>query len=596
MGGYVVGLCLGTVLAPICIRVIKTKMDADEHYQRPNNNNSDCPLDNQQPTRKEEPNNDYAVSNRNNISVPRPINYKEEGAIEYELTDYQLQNDIEETIHSFDSFHTINNSLSHSSSSNSIVDNTNNNRTSIQSRQSIDAPSSMDAPSSNIDDVHLFEIHDSWLSASNDSNDNGSHIMMDDGGGLLKLKEQVCNDDDDEARDDNNNNNEQQRPITVGDDNRGALNGNMMTQSTINTNESSAEIMKNLVVKCLVRNNCKGTTSRAIKGGVRVDKGGKLYERQDPPSLDDYETIRSKQQQQQQQKKQMHQVVSQVNNEHHDMTIHNNNNDNNGDISASASIISRCEQERQSMNMIHTNNNNNTSGGMNSSGASVVSRMSSTPPRPDVVRYYTHNNSNMSNMSVQESSSRPDIVRYTTPGSNMSIPESSSSIAPYKSRSSTNMLMSINESPSMMSRQQYYKRRLLERGSSSSIANYSNKLPQPYQYQMGGRQQHSSLPSRHDVLIHNTSAPTIHNQCQSSFSYSTNAQLLGTTPPSLPGVVELNPIMEEEEEERLSLRQQTTAVLLGQSDMRRQRYKELLKQQQKQMRHDGVASVASSPI
>ena len=67
MGGYVVGLCLGTVLAPICICVMKTKMDADEP------NNSDHPLDNQQLTRRqEEPNDDYAVSNRNNISVPRP--------------------------------------------------------------------------------------------------------------------------------------------------------------------------------------------------------------------------------------------------------------------------------------------------------------------------------------------------------------------------------------------------------------------------------------------------------------------------------------------------------------------------------------------
>ena len=104
-------------------------------------------------------------------------------------------------------------SLSHSFSSNSIVDNTNNNRISIQSRLSIDAPSSIDAKyytnnsndekdylseaENNIDNVHLFEIHDSWLTASNDSNDSNdrsSHIIMDDGGGLLKLKEKVCND------------------------------------------------------------------------------------------------------------------------------------------------------------------------------------------------------------------------------------------------------------------------------------------------------------------------------------------------------------------------------------------------------------------
>lgn len=73
MGGYVVGLCLGTVLAPICIRVIKTKMDAvDEQHQRPTNNNSDCPIDNQQPRRQEEPNDDYVANNRNNASVPVP--------------------------------------------------------------------------------------------------------------------------------------------------------------------------------------------------------------------------------------------------------------------------------------------------------------------------------------------------------------------------------------------------------------------------------------------------------------------------------------------------------------------------------------------
>ena len=355
-------------------------------------------------------------------------NELQEESIEYELTDYMLQNDIE-TIHSMNSIRSSRSSID-APSYTQLHDTTNNNNNDFQLSYS------QESVYNNFDD--LFEIRDSWMT----HNTSGSMISLDTDTVIVGL------DEGDEARDDNGS------EIEGSVSKEGETNDDMGIKDKPDTQpateeegEDGAEILKKLVIKCLVRNNCKGgglVKGKSSPRSVRSSRGEKdktfpslpkdpsLEEncnqdpnsRQDPPSAD--ETSQKYQQQ--------HQQGSRV-------------------------------------------------GGGGMSVSSINSNK--YPPRPDIVRY------------------------------------------------NNNMIM------------------------------------------MQNRRQYKQQPPRPDLIQCNASSAPL-SRCHSSYSYSTHAQQVTTprsviTNPSLPGVVELSPAVEESGV--------GSSYVIGQGELRRRHYKEMLRQQ-----------------
>ena len=213
--------------------------------------------------------------------------------IEYELTDYILLNDIEEEIHSQRSFHSLN-------SNNSL--------------SSIDPPYTIDAPSSSEDDLtysdaatstklskqhsrlsskssniskhnfdDLFEIRDSWMT------NNGSSLIGSQWEGVAfdaetrdDCADAIVKGEGLELQGSSYTSAEEKGDPTTYDTHTSPTNNGV-----VGSNESeSAEILKHLVIKCLVRNNYRGGVS-GVKGGkiprgvadssTRVTRGGTKF-------------------------------------------------------------------------------------------------------------------------------------------------------------------------------------------------------------------------------------------------------------------------------------------------------------------------------
>jgi len=452
---YCTGFMLGNVICGVTYLMLKNKMNDDDNHD-------------EQPTSTQATQNDMADDTNtisqstncntidNNNTPEISIRYEniltatasyanllnnnnknntelQEESIEYELTDYMLQNDIE-TIHSMNSLRSSRSSIdvpSYSQQEDTTTNNNNDLQLSYSQEESV---------YNNFDD--LFEIRDSWMT------DNSGSISLETDTIIVGL------DGGEEARDDNNE-------IVGSEFKEGEINkqedaSHVGEPAPIlnEEGEDGAEILKKLVIKCLVRNNCKGgglvkgkssPRSARSNGGEKekiypsLPKDPSLEEnsnkdpnsRQDPPSAD--ETTQKYQEQKYQQ------------------------------------------QDQQ---------------GSRIGGGMSVSSINSNryPPRPDIVRY------------------------------------------------NNNMVM-------MQSRRQ----------------------PQYKQQQ----------PPRPDLIHCNAlSAPL--SRCHSSYSYSTHAQQLTSprsvvTNPSLPGVVELSPVIEGDVV--------GSSYVIGQGELRRKHYKELLRQQ-----------------
>jgi len=375
----------------------------------------------------------------------------QEESIEYELTDYMLQNDIE-TIHS------MNSSLR-------------------SSRSSIDAPSysqqdtnndlqlsysQEESVYNNFDD--LFEIRDSWMT----DNTSGSISLETD-----TIIVGLDGDGGDEARDDND------REEIVGSKfKEGEINVDMGIKDKPNAmpteeeGEDGAEILKKLVIKCLVRNN-KGGLVKGKSSPRSVRSSGGEMEKEEIPSLPKDPSLEE----------------------------NSNRDPNSRQDPPSAEETSQKYHEQMYEQQQHQQGSSRVGGG----GMSVSSINSNRhPPRPDIVRYNNNNNN--------------------------------------------------NNNPAMMQSRRQYKQQ----------------------------------PPRPDLIQCNASSAPL-SRCHSSYSYATHAQQLTSprsvvTNPSLPGnVVELSPV----EEGGVG-----SSYVIGQGELRRQHYKELLRQQ----RQKESMQVMASPL
>ena len=447
---YCTGFVLGNVIMGSLYLMFKNKMNHDNHDEQPStqaaaqndiaddtnstiSESSNCnTIDNNSPEISIRYENiltataNYAnlLNNNNNNNNN---NEMQEESIEYELTDYMLQNDIE-TIHS------MNSSLR-------------------SSRSSIDAPSysqqeddnlqlsySQESVYNNFDD--LFEIRDSWM-----SNNTSGSISLETDTIIVGL------DRGDEARDDND------REEIVGSVSKEGEIVDMGIKDKPNAmptaeeeGEDGAEILKKLVIKCLVRNNCKGGLAKGKSSprSVRSSRGEK--EKKIFPSLPK------------------------------DPSLEDDNrckDPNSRQDPPSAEETSQKYQEQMYEQQQHQQGSSRVGCGGGMSVSSINSNR--YPPRPDIVRY------------------------------------------------NNNMIM-------MQSRRE---------------------------------PQYKQQPPRPDLIQCNIlSAPL--SRCHSSYSYSTHAHQV--SPRSLPGVVELSPVIEE-------ANGVGSSYVIGQGELRRRHYKELLRQQ-----------------
>jgi len=289
-------------------------------------------------------------------------NELQEESIEYELTDYMLQNDIE-TIHSMTSSLWSSRSSIDAPSYSQQEDTTNNN---IDLQMSY----SQESVYNNFDD--LFEIRDSWMTNNTFSGsislDTDTIIVGLDGGG-------------EEGRDDN-------------DGSESEIEGTVSKEIKVDTGikdkpnamptageegEEGAEILKKLVIKCLVRNNCKGGLAKGKSSPRIVRSSGGEKEKIFPsfpkdPSLEE-----------------------------------NSNRDPNGrQDPPSAEETSQKYQEQMYEQQQHQQGSGRVGGGMS------VSSINSNkyPPRPDIVRY--NNNmvviQNKKQPQYKQKPPRPDLI------------------------------------------------------------------------------------------------------------------------------------------------------------------------------------------
>ena len=254
-----------------------------------------------------------ATANYANLLNNNKNNKEQEEGIEYELTDYMLQNDIE-TIHSMNSSSLCSSRSSMSASLKSRED-TNNNDLQLSYSQE-------ESVYNNFDD--LFEIRDSWMT----NNTLSGSISLDTDTIIVGLDDDEVGD---EARDDNDGS-EIKENVSKGGETNDDM-GNKDKPNTMPTTEEEgedgAEVLKKLVIKCLVRNNCKGGLT--VKGkssprSVRSSGVEKIYpslpkdpsleensnrdpnSRQDPPSAEET----SQKYQQQINEQQQHQQGSRI--------------------------------------------------------------------------------------------------------------------------------------------------------------------------------------------------------------------------------------------------------------------------------------------
>ena len=252
---YCTGFVLGNVICGVTYLMFKNKMNDDDNDEQPPNQTTEqrgavvttsSIISQSTNCNTIDNNNTPEITIRYENILTATANYAnllnnnnnelQEESIEYELTDYMLQNDIE-TIHSMNSLRSSRSSID--APSYSQVDDHNNDddlQLSYSQEESV---------YNNFDD--LFEIRDSWMTDNSGSIslDTDTIIVgLDDGGG-------------DEARDDGEN---------VGSVSKeGEIDVDMGIKDKPDTmptegdeGEDGAEILKKLVIKCLVRNNCKG--------------------------------------------------------------------------------------------------------------------------------------------------------------------------------------------------------------------------------------------------------------------------------------------------------------------------------------------------
>jgi len=395
-----------------------------------------------------------ATANYANLLNNNKNNELQEESIEYELTDYMLQNDIE-TIHSMNSSSLRSSRSSIDAPSYSQQDTTNSNNEDLQLSYS------QESVYNNFDD--LFEIRDSWMT------DNSGSISLETDTIIVGLD---GDGEGDEARDDNNDGDNEIKGSVYYKE--GEINIAMGIKDKPNAmpteeeeGEDGAEILKKLVIKCLVRNNCKGGLVKGNPSSPRsVRSSGEEKEKKIFPSLPNDPSLEE-----------------------------NSNRDPN-----SRQDPPSAEETSQQYQQQHQQGSSSRVGGGGMSVSSINSNK--YPPRPDIVRY---NNS---------------------------------------------MVM-------MQSRRQL---------------------------------QYKQQPPRPDLIQCNASSAPL-SRCHSSHSYSTHAQQLTSprcsvvTNPSLPGsITELSPVIEEGGV--------GSSYVIGQGELRRRHYKELLRQQ----RQKELMQVMASPL
>ena len=456
---YCTGFVLGNVICGVTYLMFKNKMNDDDNDEHPPNQTTEqlgavvttSSIISQSTNCNTIDNNNTpeisiryeniltATANYANLLNNNNNNELQEESIEYELTDYMLQNDIE-TIHSMNSsLRSSRSSIdvpSYSQQEDTTTTNINNDlQLSYSQEESI---------YNNFDD--LFEIRDSWMT----HNTSGSISLETD-----TIIVGLDGDGGDEARDDNNDGEIVGSVSKEGESNQAASEvkaDTMLTGEEEEEGEDGAEILKKLVIKCLVRNNCKGGL---VKGKSSPRSLGGEKEKIFPslpkdPSLEE----------------------------------NSNKDPNSRQDPPSAEETSQKYQEQIYEQQQHQQGSSRVGGG----GMSVSSINSNKyPPRPDIVRY------------------------------------------------NNNMIM-------MQSRRQ----------------------PQYKQH-----------PPRPDLIHCNASSAPL-SRCHSSYSYSTHVQQASprsvATNPSLPGVVELSPVVEE----GVVI---GSSYVIGQGELRRRHYKELLRQQ-----------------
>ena len=469
---YCTGFVLGNVLCGVTYLVLRNKMKEDD------DNNEEQPTST--PTQAAQ--NDVATTNStisqstncnttdNNDTPEITIRYEniltatanyanllnnnnnnnelQEESIEYELTDYMLQNDIE-TIHSMNSLRSKDSTINSLSPSMRQMEDTDNLQLSY----------SQESVYNNFDD--LFEIRDSWMT------DNSGSISLETDTIIVGLD----GNGGAEARDDYDGEIEESGVVKEGETNvdMGIKDKPNAMPNVEEEGEDGAEILKKLVIKCLVRNNCKGGAAVKGKSSPRsVRSSGGEKEKTFPSLLPK------------------------------DPSLEENSNMDPSSRQDPPSANETAQQYQQQ----HQQGSSRVGGGMS------VSSINSNryPPRPDIVRY---NNNNM-------------VMMQST--------------------------------------------------------------PQP---------QYKQQPPRPDLIQCNAlSAPL--NRCHSSYSYSTHAQQVSprsvVTNPSLPGVVELSPVIEEGGV--------GSSYVIGQGELRRKRYKELLRQQRQKaspLGSDSTMAPAKAP-
>ena len=472
--------------------------------------------------------------------------------IEYELTDYILLNDIEEEIHSQRSFYSLN---------------------STNSLSSIDPPYTIDAPPPSEDDLtysdaatstklskqhsrlsskssniskqqysvydnfdDLFEIRDSWMT------NNGSSFIGSQWEGVAfdtetrdDCADVIVKGGDLELQGSSYTTAEEKGDPTTSDTRTSPTNNGVVGSN----GSESAEILKNLVIKCLVRNNCRGGVS-GVKGG-KIPRGVADRSRGGTKFMTSYGGSLPRDPS----------IVSHTSSRYHGSEDPTNKRQSE-DPPDSEEMKREHQYEQMQIYMMHRAHGNHmvVESGMhqhNNGGSSVVPNGSRQyPPRSDIVRY-GNNIGNNTSMNIQP----------------------------------------LSPNYAMLSRQQRYKRWLKELDESSPKTIASDR-EQP---QQSPTQQPPPQQQPHpDIIRYNASAPL--NTCYSSYSYSTNAyqtsRSLGSPPSLLPGGGQSSfqyPM--------------TSGRAFGErveesSQMRRKRYKELLLKQ-KQHQQGGVA-VAQEPL
>jgi len=464
---YCTGFVLGNVLCGVTYLMLKNKMYDDNNDEQPTSPPStqagqNIMADDTNIAISQSTNCNTLDSNNPEISIryenilTATANYAnllnnnnnqiQEESIEYELTDYMLQNDIE-TIHSMNSLRSKDSSTVNSlSPSMRQMEEDDNLQMSYSQEESV---------YNNFDD--LFEIRDSWMT------DNSGSISLETDTIIVGL------DGGAEARDDNNE-------IVGSEFKEGEINkqedaSHVGEPAPIlnEEGEDGAEILKKLVIKCLVRNNCKGGLAKG-KSSPRIVRSSEGEKEKIFPSFSKDPSLEE----------------------------NSNKDPNSRQDPPSAEETSQLYQEQIDEQQQHQQGSSRVVGGGGMSVSSINSNK--YPPRPDIVRY------------------------------------------------NNNMIM-------MQSRRQ---------------------------------PQYKQQPPRPDLIQCNASLAPL-SRCHSSYSYSTHAQQLTSprsvlTSPSLPGVVELSPVIEEG--------LVGSSYVIEQGELRRRHYKELLRQQ----RQKESMQVMASPL